>query len=188
MKIRTSCVVVLALFSAIVVTGCNQNAKKAPLPPAKGKVSSFAEVAASTPLPVQGYGIVAGLAGTGSAQCPPQIRNYLRQYILAQLPKDSLVTADQLLDSPNTAAVKIDGVMPPMASKGDIFDLRITPVPGTQTTSFAGGRLYTANLQFGRISKAVAKGQGSVFLDLLGTPNLTTGYVLGGGTVSSSMS
>ena len=176
----------LIVLSAIVLYGCSTSEKKADSEQVTGKTSSFAEVTSLSSVPVQGYGLVAGLAGTGSGQCPQQIRNYLKRYILTKLPKDSTVTADELLDSPNTAAVKIKGVLPANALKGDKFDLVVTPVAGTQTTSLAGGRLYTSNLTFISGRKSIATGQGPVFVDMVGVPDLTRGYVLGGGTVSES--
>jgi hypothetical protein len=174
---------VLILFLVLTLAGCSPQEKKAsPTPPISGKITSFAEVVAFTPVPVQGYGIVAGLAGTGSGQCPPQIRSQLKQYILAQLPKNSPMTADKLLDSHDTAVVKIIGAVPPAADKGELFDLQITPFPGTQTTSFAGGRLYTANLTFVQGTKKIASAYGPIFLDMLGNYQPTVGYILGGGS------
>ncbi|MDO8302100.1 MAG: flagellar basal body P-ring protein FlgI [Sedimentisphaerales bacterium] len=186
MKQQLSYIATLMLLLAAMLIGCNPQEQKTPPPPISGKITLFAEVAAFTPVPVQGYGLVAGLEGTGSTQCPPQIRSYLRQYILAQLPGNCPLTPDQLIDSPDTAVVRINGVMPAAATKGEKFDLQITPVPGTKTTSLAGGRLYTANLMFSAGSKIIGTAQGSVFLDTLGEPQPTTGYVLGGGSANDT--
>jgi flagellar basal body P-ring protein FlgI len=172
------------LSLAMFVAGCGQNTRKVSAPKLpSGAISSFAEVVAFVPIPVQGYGLVAGLPGTGSGQCPPQIRAYLKQYILTQLPKDSFVSADRLIDSPDTAIVKIDGMMPPGGEKGEIFDVRVTVIPGTKATSLADGRLYTANLALGASSKPIATAQGPVFIDVIDGTKPTTGYILGGGTV-----
>ena len=186
MKQQLFRIAALMLLSAATLIGCNQQEQKTPPTIIGGKITLFAEVTAFSPVPVQGYGLVAGLEGTGSTQCPPQIRSYLRQYILAKLPSNSSLSPDQMLDSPNTAVVKISGVMPAAATKGEKFDLQITPVPGTKTTSLAGGRLYTANLMFAAGTKIVATAQGPVFLDTLGNPLPTAGYVLGGGSANES--
>jgi hypothetical protein len=77
--------------------------------------------------------------------------------------------------------------MPAAAAKGEHFDLRITPVSVTQTTSLAGGSLYTANLQFGASARSVATAQGPVFIDMLSaSTNPVSGYILDGGTVSNT--
>ena len=49
-------------------------------------IGSLVEVVYPESIPVEGYGVVGGLNGTGSAACPPQIRTYLTQYILKKLP------------------------------------------------------------------------------------------------------
>lgn len=186
MNTRIQHTALLAMLATLALLGCAENGKKPPQPPIHGKITAFAEVVAFSPVPVQGYGLVAGLSGTGSMQCPPQIRNYLRQYILSQLPKNSTVSPDQLLDSPDTAVVRISGLMPAAAATGEAFDVQIAPVGGTQTTSFAGGRLYTAELVLTAGAKTVATAQGPVFLDTLGEPKPTTGYVIGGGRVNNA--
>lgn len=186
MDTRILHIAITAMLATLAMFGCAENAKKPPSPPISGKITTFAEVVAFSPVPVQGYGIVAGLSGTGSEQCPPQIRNYLRQYIISQLPKDSSVSPDQMLDSPDTAIVRIGGLLPAAAAKGETFDLQITPVTGTKTSSLAGGRLYTADMVLAAGSKTVATAQGPIFLDMLGEPQPTTGYVIGGGRVSNA--
>ena len=78
------------------------------------------------------------------------------------------------INSPNTAVVEIFGTIPTLAAKGEPFDLLIAPLPGTQTTSLAGGRLYTTELSalerffgYGQYSKTVALGSGPVFINKL---------------------
>jgi hypothetical protein len=152
-------------------------------------IGSVADVLWLQSVPVEGFGLVAGLAGTGSAMCPVPVRNYLKQYILAQLSGEN-TDLDELINSPNTAVVRLEGTIPAMAVKGDRFDVRITPVAGSDTTSFRGGRLFLAELKspgtFGIDSRVLATVEGPVFVDLhrAGEPDLRTGYVLGGGKVS----
>jgi len=156
------------------------------------QIGELAEVLASRPLLVEGYGIVAGLPGTGSAQCPPAVRGYLMQYILRQLPKGHSLSVDEFISSNDTAVVRIFGFIPPAAVKGERFDVWIEALAGTQTSSLADGRLYTAELKiiarYGagqRSSRALAIASGQVFMDTIGGQqvDLRSGYVLNGGEV-----
>jgi hypothetical protein len=163
---------------------------KEPAEPNMGPtVGSVADVLWLQSVPVEGYGLVAGLAGTGSSICPMSVRNYLKQYILAQLSGEN-TDLDELINSPNTAVVRLEATIPVMAGKGDRFDVRVTPVAGSDTTSFRGGRLFLAELKppgtFGLDARMLATVEGPVFVDFhrSGEPDLKTGYVLGGGKVS----
>ncbi len=149
-------------------------------------IGSLADVAPPEPVMVEGYGLVGGLAGTGSPACPPDIRAYLKQYILSQVPSGS-VSPDDLINSRDTAVVRLEAITPPAAFRGDRFDVRVTPISGADTTSLHGGWLYKANLKrtgtFGASSRTLGEVEGPVFINRIGVtePDLTTGYVLGGG-------
>jgi hypothetical protein len=86
--------------------------------------------------------------------------------------------------------VRLEGMIPPMAMKGDRFDVRVSPIAGSDTISLRGGRLYRAELKppgtFGVDARPLGTADGPVFVDGLGTaqPALKTGYVLGGGRVA----
>jgi hypothetical protein len=137
---------------------------------------------------VEGYGLVGGLQGTGSAECPPQIRSYLKQYILAQL-SEATVNVEELINDRNTAVVGIRGTIPSAASKNQHFDLRVEALAGTQTASLEGGWLYRGELRasgpFGIATKALARAEGPVFIDTIDEPitDKKRGYVLAGGSV-----
>lgn len=151
-------------------------------------IGSLTEIFAVQSIPVEGYGLVGGLRGTGSAECPPEIRAYLRQYILARLP-ESPVGVDELIDSRNTAVVRVHGMMPAAMTKNEPFDVRVDGLAGTQTTSLKGGSLYGTDLKeegsFGIATRILATAEGPVFIDTIG-PNAAdkqVRYVLGGGRV-----
>jgi len=151
-------------------------------------IRSLAEVFSFGAIPVEGYGLVGGLRETGSAECPPQIRAYLKQYILRQLPERK-IDVERFINSRNTAVVLVQGITPTTASKNQYFDVRVAALPGTQTTSLEGGRLYGADLKaaggFGIAIKVLANAKGSVFIDTISTAGTDKkfGYILGGGTV-----
>ncbi|MDD5134551.1 MAG: flagellar basal body P-ring protein FlgI [Phycisphaerae bacterium] len=154
-------------------------------------IGDLAEIVAFNPIPVKGIGIVVGLAGTGSAECPPAVRDYLRQYILAQLGSKQLVNPDKMINSTDTAVVIVEGWIPAGAVKQQPFDISVKTMANTQTTSIKGGRLYTTELKyvsqveeaFGAASKTLAFAAGDVYVDSLvePKPDPRGGFVLGGG-------
>ena len=156
-------------------------------------IGSLAEVFSFRSVLVEGYGLVGGLNGTGSSECPVQIRNYLKQYILQQMPveEEKKVNVEELINSLDTAVVMVQGAMPMTVPKDEPFDVKITALPETQTTSLEGGWLYGADLKaaggFGIAIKVLANAKGPVFIDTLTAekPNKKTGYILAGGKALS---
>jgi hypothetical protein len=151
-------------------------------------IGMYAEIFASDAIPVSNYALVGGLNGTGSSECPPQIRANLKKDILQRL-GGAKVDVDALINSPDTAVVVVEGMIPPAASKNQRFDLRVTALPGTQTTSLEGGWLYGTDLfdtqQGGTSIKPLAAAEGPVFVDSTASDSQDqrVGYVLGGGSV-----
>jgi hypothetical protein len=165
-------------------------AQDASLPKDLGEtIGSLVDVIIPEPIPVEGFGLVVGLENTGSAECPPEIRTYLRQYILKQLPATSRLNVDEFIGSPDTAVVSVEGVIPAIASKDQYFDVRVAALPGTQTTSLDGGRLFTTELKmlgsFGVRTRILADAEGPVYVDKIddGRINKRTGHILAGGKV-----
>ncbi|MEN6385029.1 MAG: flagellar basal body P-ring protein FlgI [Phycisphaerales bacterium] len=155
-------------------------------------IGDLAEVVATAPVPVKGVGLVVGLAGTGSSECPTATREYLRKYILTQVGRKDLIKPDVMINSIDTAVVLVEGTIPAAASKYQSFDITVKPYPDTQTTSLAGGRLYTTDLKFMakidnslETSRTLAYAAGPIFIDPLSDSkkNQLTGVVLGGGKV-----
>jgi flagellar basal body P-ring protein FlgI len=151
-------------------------------------IGSLVEVSWPESVRLEGYGLVVGLRGTGSSECPPQIRAYLSQHIPTLLPGRGM-NVDKMINGSDTAVVLVEGLMPTIASMNQAFDVRVTALSGTQTTSLEGGYLLGTELKtagtFGITSRIVANAQGAVFIDKLNTTltNTRTGYVLTGGKV-----
>ncbi|MEN6578547.1 MAG: flagellar basal body P-ring protein FlgI [Phycisphaerales bacterium] len=149
-------------------------------------VGSLAELAKPGGGAVEGYGLVTGLPGTGSAYCPSQIRTYLKQYILTQLPTER-VNLDALIDSENTAVVWLEASLPATPSLEDHFDVRVSLIPGSEATSIRGGWLNKAQLvakgTLGVDTQPLATVGGPVFMDPISTGEIDvkSGSVLGGG-------
>lgn len=149
-------------------------------------IGSLAEIFSSDAIRVSGYGLVGGLDGTGSSECPPNIRAYLEQYILSQSPG---IDAKNFISGLDTTVVLIEALMPTAVSKNQSFDVKVSALSGTQTTSLEDGWLYGSELKptgsFGITTKVLAKAEGPVYIDTI-TPlpeDKRSGYILGGGRV-----
>ena len=113
---RKSILLITALLTANYVGGCggrNQAGTgaqdSASLAGLGDTIGSLARIMATEPVPVEGIGLVVGLEGAGSAECPPRIRDYLKQYILRQLPASNRMDVDGFIDSHDTAVVSVQG-------------------------------------------------------------------------------
>lgn len=183
-----------ALLLLSFVCGCQQQGsvgkgqKQFTSPPELGPaIGSLAEVLIPGSIVVEGYGLAGNLNGTGSSQCPPQVRAYLTRYILSQLSGQKM-DVNKLIDSHDTAVVLIQGILPLIPSKDQFFDVQVTALQGTSTTSLEGGWLYTAELKavgLGLNARAIADVEGPVFIDTVGDsqPDKKAGFILAGGRV-----
>lgn len=148
-------------------------------------IGSLAELVKPQPVKAEGYGLVGGLAGTGSSYCPARLRAYLKQYILTQLPTER-ADIDSLLNSKNTAVVRLEASIPATPSLDEHFDVRVSLISGSEATSLRGGWLYNAELvvegTFGVDTQPLASVAGPVFIgSLAAEADSRSGYVIGGG-------
>lgn len=118
-------------------------------------------------LPVQAYGFVTGLDGTGTKVVPPGIR----QHMLDIMRKNKVEGAEEILTSPDNAVVMAGGFLPPGIGKGEYFDLEVRAIPNTETTSLEGGFLLESDLTRVAMTRGVALrgeaqalGRGSLFV------------------------
>ena len=140
---------------------------------------------------LEGVGLVVGLNGTGGDP-PPSPE---REALLDDMRRRNVKNAKEILRSPNTALVVVRAYLPPLAKKGDRFDIQVR-IPGDDgATSLNGGRLFETILSEtaivpgrGRLKgHIVAKAKGPVLVapggndieDRAGV--LKRGKVLGGG-------
>ena len=161
---RFCCLMSLALWIGLVtLVGCENNSTRqmpeAAPPPLPftgprflhGTVGSMAKLRGYEPQLVSGWGLVVDLQGTGSSDVP----EYLRRKLINEMARKGMgnprLNAKQwspsrVLSSRNTAVVAVYGLIPPGAVVGSTFDVWVTALPQTQTTSLVGGRLFTADL------------------------------------------
>ncbi len=182
----------LLLLIALLIVSCGEQGRGvkdlAPTIDLGTTIGSLAEMSWPESIRLEGYCLVVGLRGTGSAECPPQIRAYLAQHLLKQFPRRT-INIERFIVGSDTAVVLVEGIMPTVASRNEYFDVRVTALGGTQTTSLEGGFLLVTELKtvgtFGIKTKVVADARGPVFIDKISTSemNKRIGYVLGKGKV-----
>lgn len=192
--------IIVLPFLIVMFWGCEQDASKTDKQKLEEPtelnttVGSLALLYDLSAVPVRGFGIVANLPGTGSSECPPDLRAILVKYIQQQIPDKDTINPNRFIDSKNTAVVEVYGLIPPVATKGQKIDLKVAALSSTQTTSLAGGRLFTTDLKgitrftrFNEYSKTLAKAAGPIFTNKLETQNTkkNTGYILGGGVITN---
>ena len=120
------------LFLALCIYGCSP--PQAPLTePRKSltfhdTIGSVTKYFLSEATPVRGIGIVSCLSGTGSSECPPEIRDSLEKYIWQQVPEAGSINPRQIIESQDTAVVEITGVIPALSTTED--SRRPARVPG----------------------------------------------------------
>lgn len=150
--------------------------------------------------PVQGYGLVTGLAGKGSSQCPERIRTELIETIRKYgQPMNSggdfgvRMSTGEMIDSLDTAVVKVSGIILPGAPRRERFDVVVRALEDTGTVSLEGGWLMPCELRIhvgpAEVkSRILAKANGPISIDPFQQERRhgsfvlrRTGYVLGGG-------
>ncbi len=180
-----------------------------------GTVAAEAVLDGYQPVIVHGYGLVVGLAGTGSNDVPPEVRAHIlaiasRHGIGSERSGWGSLSPEALIDSPDTAVVIVEGIIPPGAPEGTAFDVRVTAHPTSSTTSLEGGRLYTTDLlpavrpdvglrvlpPTGSLQPAaIATASGPLFINPFADPGATerdtidrrNGWILNGGWATRDM-
>ncbi|MEC9373545.1 MAG: flagellar basal body P-ring protein FlgI, partial [Planctomycetota bacterium] len=172
----------------------------------RGTVGAEATLRGLNPTLVTGYGIVVGLNGTGSSDIPVAVRAMLEQEMARRgVGSESQglgwTTPTRMLNDPNTAVVLVRAAIPPGSPVGTRFDVLVTALPGTSTTSLEGGRLWSTDLRRGNQAPggpdvpAIATATGDVFINPFADPagddtagvSRTTGRILNGGVVSEAL-
>lgn len=193
---------VLAMM-VIVGIGCSTQQKRRgvrqSLPPYSGPAFMAGSVMSMARLRnpddyllVSGYGVVANLHGTGSAIVPGPLRQ--KMYSLAR--KMGAKSPRSLFGNRETAIVVVEGLIPPGAVAGSRFDLLVSAVPQTDTTSLFGGMLWSTQLSVLGTADSldmtpVATGRGPIYVNpfedettqLKGAPQAV---IIGGGLVKKN--
>ena len=175
-------------------------------PMMRGTIASETVVEGLSPVIVRGYGLVVGLKETGGRLMPAEVRAAMTQELARRGVGNPATspegwTPEKVLDSPDTAVVLVEGVIPPGATKDTKFDIRVSALPGTDVTSLEGGRLYTCDLRPGpllvgsRQARILAEAKGNLFINPFVEPGATrsdavnrlVGRILDGGRVTQDI-
>ncbi|MCC7146993.1 MAG: flagellar basal body P-ring protein FlgI [Phycisphaeraceae bacterium] len=172
-----------------LLVGCSEKKeeiRKPPPPPAApvfvgpkflhGTVGSLTQIDGYRPLLVSGWGFMTNLEGTGSSEVPA----FLRQWLITEMRRRGVgsyklgtaeMSPEELIRSTDTAVVKVEGLIPPGAKVGRRFDVLVSALPGTQTTSLENGQLWTTDLSiYGANPRMIftrkrAQANGTMYLD-----------------------
>lgn len=162
---RAAAACCLGAGAAGLMSGCAQDVKKPPekpkyqaLPvkqvPAYMKDTIFEKVdlGNTEPYPISSYGLVVGLANSGDTTAPSAVR----EYMLKEMAKHGFgsrtmgterESPEAVLRDRSVSIVQVVGMLPPGVRKGQSFDVYVSCLPGNQTTSLAGGKLFLADLR-----------------------------------------
>ncbi|HYC99586.1 MAG TPA: flagellar basal body P-ring protein FlgI [Phycisphaerales bacterium] len=147
--------------------------------PLRGTIGSEATLRGIEPVLVAGIGLVVGLDGTGGGPYPAAVQGTMERELSRQGMGKAVnigpfagMTPQQILASKNVAVVVVEAVVAPGSPKGSKFDLRVSALPGTATTSLENGKLWTTDLRFGpaavlgaQAARIIGQGYGAVFIN-----------------------
>ena len=162
--------------------------------PLRGTIGSEATLRGVEPVLVSGLGLVVNLAGTGGGPYPAPVQATMEREIGRRgmgratqgegHPLAGRSPREVLLDK-NVAVVLVEGVVPPGAPRGAVFDVRVSTLPGSSVTSLEGGELWTTDLRIGPASafgssqaRQLATSRGPVFINPFAEPSLAAGLLV----------
>ncbi|MBN1973000.1 MAG: flagellar basal body P-ring protein FlgI [Sedimentisphaerales bacterium] len=191
MTMKKNAFTIIFLCFICFLAGCKSADGNSSLKNPDVTIGSVVQIISPKSVQVEGVGLVGGLNGKGSSECPPEIRQYLSQFILSELSSEDKISIDNLINSLNTAVVLIEGILPVEDSGNSYFDSKVTAYRGTQTVSLENGWLYRSELKivgsFGINTEILADVEGPVFTDHISESPIDkrTGYILGGGNIKA---
>lgn len=124
--------------------------------------------------PVTGYGLVVNLSGTGAGPYPTAIKDFMIKEMVKKgigsklRPGYENLSPEQMLTNKGVAIVQVDGFIPPGARNQQRFDIFVSAIQQSNTTSLARGELYRTDLQERQSTAGVnvmARSEGSIFVN-----------------------
>lgn len=177
----------------------------------KGSIMEQVDLTATEPFRVSNFGLVVLKKPTGDASnIPASVREYMiremtkRRFGSKNQPGFENLSPETVLRDPRVAVVRVDCFIPPGASVNQRVDAYVSAMPDSNTTSLAGGALYTTDLvknganvkNPGMGIETLANARGYVFVnpsyaletgaseDAAQRRGLTSGMILNGGRVN----
>jgi len=201
------------IITLILVSGaswsCQRNQKPtapaprwAKLPPRvvpafmKGTIYERVDVMNLDPQLISGYGLVVNLPGTGAGPYPTAVREYMIREMAKRSVGSSLmpgwedIAPERMLNDSRVSIVRVNGYVPPGARVDQTFDVQVSAIPLSQTTSLHRGDLYRTDLQLPGGSPGVnvqARSQGPIFVNPALAIESLSGEVAGGSTAKASL-
>jgi hypothetical protein len=122
----------------------------------KESIMEQTDLVGTEPLPVSAYGLVSGLRNTGDSQAPTAVR----EWMIREMTKrgfgqrrtgleGAAYQPEAILSDPAYAIVRVDGFLPPGVRKGQTFDVYVSALPDSKTSSLAHGDLYETEMSIG---------------------------------------
>lgn len=148
------------------------------------------------PIRVEAVGLVSGLRSTGSDPAP----SVQRAALINEMQRRNVERPNEVLASPSTALVLIQGLLRPGIQKGDKFDIEVRVPSRSEATSLRGGWLLETRLkELAVLGNRVREGHllaladGPVMIDPSADPENDQvaschGRILGGGVALKSRS
>ncbi len=139
---------VLFLVMLNLLTGCSLinrgKGKNKPAPvkpyPLNRTLAEYAApgISSHNPMTVDGFGLVYNLGENGCVE----VESMHRKIVSEELKRDDIPNINQLIDSKDTAIVRVQAKIRPGLRKGEAVDVEISLPPGSECKSLRGGILY----------------------------------------------
>jgi hypothetical protein len=191
---RLAAFLLAAGLATVAVVGCSSEPKvdkKVQIParytalPAKKVPDVFkdtvyekCDLINTEPFLVNGYGFVSNLDGTGSCEAPNAVRDYMVKEMMkhkwdSRLSGIRTPSPEEAMRDPRNAIVQVDGYLPPGVRKGQRFDIQVSALADSATTSLAQGDLFQTELRIrgadpidpGGSVNVFARAEGPVFVN-----------------------
>jgi hypothetical protein len=119
----------------------------------RGTVLEQADLYGTEPFHISGFGLVVNLRESGDSTAPMAVREYMIRQMVKHGFGSRLVPGyerrqpEEVLRDPRVAIVRVDGFVPPGAREGDRFDVTVSALAQSRTSSLARGDLFRTDLR-----------------------------------------
>ncbi|MEO6434937.1 MAG: flagellar basal body P-ring protein FlgI [Tepidisphaeraceae bacterium] len=143
------------------------------------------------PFLVSGYSVVVNLDNTGDGDAPNRVRDYIVKEMFkhkwgSALSGINMPAPEQALRDPRVAIVQVDGYLPPGIRQGQPFDIQVSALPESNTTSLAHGELFTTDLRIMGANPTDPGGSVNVFARASGPIVVNPAYALNASPASGA--
>lgn len=121
----------------------------------QGTIYEIAELQDTKPFQVSGFGLVTHLRQTGdNTAIPTPVRDWMVKQMQVhgfgshRVQGYEHYSPEEILRNKSTAVVRVDGFVPPGARKSDQFDVLVSALEESYTSSLSHGMLYLTDLKY----------------------------------------